>query len=199
MVAKVESLTTEGVSHLEKERRILEENFKIISREMHNLIGLAKASGTNQQAEREMERLEAAKREVEAKLGELDAQIAFRKRAVYDVDVIQGGLQRFARFIYKIPLDCRIQALHLLIRQVVVWDGRCEVKLHELPVDDLQRALDGKGGSDGEKFKSRSGLRRWGQLPTKKPTIQCSGDGTPVAELSAKWRGRRDSNPRSSP
>ena len=199
VVAKVESLTTEGVRHLEKERRILEENFKTISREMHNLIGLAKANGVNQQAEREMARLEAAKRDVEAKLGELDAKIGFRKRAVYDVDVMQGVLQRFTRFIYKIPLERRIQALHLLIRQVVVWDGKCEVKLHELPVDDLQRALDGKGGSGSEKFKSHSGLRRWGQLPTKKPATLNSGDRTPVAELPDNWRGRRDSNPRSSP
>jgi hypothetical protein len=66
----------------------------------------------------ELERLEAAKREVEAKLGQFEAQISFRKQAVYDVDVIQRALQQFSRFIYRIPLECRVRQLFLPLTRI---------------------------------------------------------------------------------
>jgi hypothetical protein len=66
--------------------------------------------------------------------------VGHRKRAVYDVDVIQGALQRFARFIYKVPIDQQIQTICLLVKQVTVFKDKLKAELHELPVADLQRA-----------------------------------------------------------
>ena len=89
------------------------------------------------------------------------SQISYRKRAVYDVDAIQGVLQYFARFIYKLPVEQQIRTIRLMVSRVLLFRDRIRVELHELPIPDLQRALDIRTGGAPPKVQvpttSRSG------------------------------------------
>jgi len=62
----------------------------------------------------------------------------------YDVDIVQGALQRFARFFNRIALSLQVQIIGLLIREVLVRKEGIDVKTHELAISDFQRALGGK-------------------------------------------------------
>jgi len=93
-------------------------------------------------AKKELRDIEAAKATLEARLGELDAKIGFQKKAVYDADVIQATLQRFARFIYRLPPEMQARMMCLLFKQVRVYKDRITAELHELPIADLPRFLD---------------------------------------------------------
>ena len=110
----------------------------------------------------------------------------------------QGALQRFAMFIYKIPIELQIQTIRLMVRQVTLYKDRIDVQLHELAVADLQRALNGKEPARDGKFISRRFLRRESPNATALPVLPPDGESR-VAELEQNWRGRRDLNPRSLP
>ena len=199
MVQKVERMSKAGIGPLEKEKREIEDRLLGIRREHQHLLNLVKDGGSSKEVAQETQKLENSRKDLEAQAIELEARIAHGQRAVYDVDAVQGALQRFAMFINRIPLDCQIRAIQLLVRQVTVWgEGKVRVLTHELPILDLQRALDGKMGPDGgQKFKSRRSLRRREQNQTTKPN-QPQHDpvtaGTAVMELGQEWRGRRGRN-----
>ncbi|MBI4377072.1 MAG: recombinase family protein [Elusimicrobia bacterium] len=95
VVRKVEELSRAQLKPLDAERRAIEERLKVVRQQIQNLLNLVKASN-NREAAEELGRLDATKREMEARAAEVDARIAHRKSAVYDVDAIQGTLQRFA-------------------------------------------------------------------------------------------------------
>lgn len=117
---------------------------------------------------------------MESRLGELEAGIARRKQAVYDVDVIQGTLQRFARFFYGMPTDLRIRTMRLLVKQVTVFNDKLKAELHELPIADLQKVLNIKLAS-GDSPKSRSPAVRERREQTSKGNR--SRHGTALLEL----------------
>ena len=188
VVHKVKMLVQEHLPPMEAERREIMGRLEIIRQEIRNLIGMAKGQGASSEATRELHKLEAVQRELEARVGELDARIGYRKRAVYDVDVIQGALQRFARFVYKMPLDQRIRTIRLLVRQVTVFKDRLRAELHELPIADLQRALDLKlAPGDLSKLSNPAVCPRREQTTNGK----ANGQGTGLMELRQNWRGRQ--------
>ena len=196
VVQKVKELSREQLAPMENERRETSNRLDALQQEIRNILGLAKGHGASQEANAELLRMEAAKRELEARLGEIDAISGHRKRAVYDVDVIQGALQRFGRFIYKVPIDQQIQTIRLLVKQVTVFKDKLRVELHELPIADLQRALDVKFvPGDVAKLKSR----RLKDRRDRNGNGGTGGQGTPFTLLEQNWRGRRDLNPRSPP
>ncbi|MBI4657135.1 MAG: hypothetical protein HY746_10395 [Elusimicrobia bacterium] len=124
---------------------------------------------------------EAVQVEIESRLGELESHIAYKKRAVYDVDVIQGTLQRFAHFFYKMPVELRIQTMRLLVKQVTVFKDRLRAELHELPVNDLQKVLNIKLKAGNQPIlRSPAVCERREQ--TSKGNTGCHG--TPLLELS---------------
>ena len=88
--------------------------------------------------------MEETKRTLETHSVQLEARLAFRRRVVYNADVVQGALQRFARFFNRIPLSLQVQIIGLLIREVLVRKDGIDVKTHELAISDFQRALGGK-------------------------------------------------------
>ncbi|MFA5141120.1 MAG: hypothetical protein WC728_17980 [Elusimicrobiota bacterium] len=180
------------VGPLEKEKRRVEDKLIALGNDIQNLLNLVKAGGASQEAAAEVGRLEASKKELEARKFELEAQISHGRRAVYDVDVVAGALQRFARFIYRTPIELQIQTLRLMIRQVTVWKDRIAVDLNELAVGDLQLSLEGKL-PDGDSFtcEPRRPLRRRGQSPTKKPLPSRLCAGTGFTESGEEWRARR--------
>ena len=193
VVRKVEQQSKAGVGPLEKERRGIGERLQGACKEIQKLINLTKAGAESDQVVAEIRQLEAVKKELEARLFEIEASVSHRKRAVYDVDAIQGALQRFARFIYRIPLPMQIQVIRLLVKQVALWKNRVDVELHELPVNDLQKALDGNGsGGKGGAVKAGRSLRRRDQNTTAKPDHPQTSERTAVAELEQNWRGRRE-------
>ena len=154
----------------------------VTCRELGNIVTMAKGQGGSSELAREMERLEATRKTMEVRLHELAAKISHRKRAVYDVDAIQWALQHFARFIYKLPVEQQIKIIRLLVGRVLLFKDRVRVELHELPIPDLQRALDIPTGPRSQvriPATSRSG----GQKTT--------ANGTAVAEVRQNWRGRR--------
>ncbi len=194
VVRKVNELSRGRVAPLEEEKRQLSGRLQGLRGEIGNLIGLAKAQGANQELTQELGRLDEAKRTLEARLHEIEAEIGRGRQVVYDADVIQGALQRFARFIYKLPIERQVQTIQLLVQQVTLFKDRVRVELHELPIPDLQRALDAR-------------IAQRGILERKFPIPRCSNGGskiphaerTGVVELDKEWRGRRDLNPRSPP
>lgn len=188
VVEKVNALAKKQVGPMEEERKELTGRLSIVCREIGNIVGMAKAQGASQELTQEMGKLEDTRKTLEARLHELAGQISFRKRAVYDVDAIQGALQHFARFIYKLPVEQQIRTIRALVDRVVLFKDRVRVELHELPIPDFQRALDIRTGGSGPKV----------QVPT---TSRSGGQNhrTAVVEVRQNWRGRRDLNPRSLP
>jgi site-specific DNA recombinase len=175
VVAKVGELSRKQLGPLEEERREVAARVAALDQQSTNLLRLAAGEGASETAKKELRRLETAKGALEMRLGELEGKIRHRRQAVYDVDVIQAALQRFASFVYKIPVDLRVQLIGLVVKQVNVYSDRLRVELHELPIADLQRVLDVKTARDARKFKSRRSLER------RDLTIT-GGSGTAVME-----------------
>lgn len=111
--------------------------------------------------------------------------------------------------INKLPLEMQIQTIRLLVKRVTVSRKRIAVALHELPVSDLDRALNGcapgravlgsrpvsargEGGcSGGLESQSRRSLRRREHNTTGGPDHPQLGVRTAVAEWGEDWRGHR--------
>lgn len=196
-VRRVDGRAKNGTAPLEAERRSGEERLRGLQNEVQNLINLVKSGGTNPDVEAELERLKSAKAALEARQAELEAAVAHRRGAVYDVDVMAGMLRRFARFVGRVPLDVRVRAIRLMVKRVTVWKDKIDVETYETAAKDLQNAING-GGSLGGKFKSgRSQTAR--AKNHRCPGAEANGSGTAVGELRLNWRGRRDLNPRSPP
>lgn len=156
VVRKVKELSHDWLGPLENEKRNLAQRLEVIGPEISNLLKVIKSHGSSEEVSRELRRLEAAKGELEKRIGELEAKIGYRKRALYDVDVIEAALQRFAKLFYKMPLEVRVQTVRLLVKQVTVFKEKIRVELHELPIAALQRALEMKtGGNGGPSYSSR--------------------------------------------
>lgn len=189
-----------SVEPLAKEKRANEDRLQKVRRDIQHLLNLVKAGGASDEAAAEVGRLEKSKREMESRLLELEAMIAHRKSAVYDVDVVQGALQRFARFVGRMPIELQIQTIRLLVSKVTVWKRKVDVELHEIGVKELQDAMEGgSGGSGAGKFESRRSVKRRDRNNNAGPDFRQLGERTTVAELEQNWRGRRDLNPRSPP
>ncbi len=192
VVRRVEEQSRASLEPLEKERRGMDDRLQAVRRDLDNLMNFVKGGGSSDHVAGEIRKLELAKREFEARTMELESKIAHRKRVVYDVDAIQGALQRFARFIRRIPLALQVQAIRLLVKRVTIWRDRVEAELHEVPVVEFERVIT-------QEMKSCRALRRRGQKTTAVPGPGQNGPGTAVVESTVNWRGRRDLNPRSPP
>ena len=193
---KADALSKASIRPLEKEKREVDDRLHGVQREIQGLLNLAKQGGTSRNAAEEVSRLEETKRTLEATSVQLEAQLAFRKRVVYDVDATQGALQRFAHFFNWIPLSLQVQIIGMLIREVLVRKDGIEVKTHEIAISDFQRAL---GGKKAVAFGPHQTLRRREANATDAPDHPQAIKGTAVVNLKANWRGQRDSNPRSLP
>lgn len=191
VVEKVKALSRAQLGPCEREKKELEGRLGSVSREIGNIVGLVKGQEASYALTRELQTLEAAKKTLEARLHELAVQISYRKRTVYDVDAIQGVLQHFARFIYKLPIEQQIRVIRLLVSRVLLFRDRIRVELHELPIPDLQRALDIRTGGAPPKVQIPTTSRSGGHKTT--------AERTAVVEVRQNWRGRRDLNPRSPP
>ncbi|HBL15738.1 MAG TPA: hypothetical protein DD417_02960 [Elusimicrobia bacterium] len=161
-------------------------------------MNLVKAGGASNEVAEEIKKLEESRMGLDARAAEIDAQVGHGRRVAYDVDAVQGALQRFAQFIYRVPIECQVRIIKLLVQQVTVWgEGRVRVVLHELAISDFQRALDGNLGPGEQNFKSRRLCERRGQNQTpemKNARSRASGAGTGVMELGGNWRGQVEPN-----
>ena len=83
-------------------------------------MNLVKAGGASNEGAQEIKKLEESKRGLDARVAEIEAQMGHGRQVVYDVDAVQGALQRFARFINRVPLESQVSTLQLLIKQVTV-------------------------------------------------------------------------------
>lgn len=181
VVKRVEEQSRASLGPLEKERYGAEERLHGVRRDLENLTNFVKSGGASDHVAAEIRKLELARRELEARTLELESQIAHRKRVVYDIDMIQGVLQRFARFIHRIPLALQVQAIRLLVKRVTIWHDRVEAELHEVPVVEFERVFT-------QEMKSCRALRRRGQKTTAVPDPHQNGAGTAVVEADVKWR-----------
>ncbi|OHC65895.1 MAG: hypothetical protein A2040_12995 [Rhodocyclales bacterium GWA2_65_19] len=188
---KADILSKASIRPLEKEKREVDDRLQGVQREIQGLLNLAKQGGASRNAAEEVGRLEETKRTLEAHSLQLEAQLAFRKRVVYDVDVVQGALQRFARFFNRIPLSLQVQIVGLLIREVLVRKDGIDVRTHELAISDFQRAL---GGKKAVAFGPHQTLRRREANATDTSTHPQSVKRTAVVNLRLNWRGRDPAN-----
>ncbi|MEK7746326.1 MAG: recombinase family protein, partial [Elusimicrobiota bacterium] len=143
VVRKADELVKASIRPLEKERREVADQLQVVGNEVRQLLDLAKRSESREAAE-ELRRAEAAKRELEVRAAQLDAQLAFRKRVVYDVDAVEGALRRFALLFRRLPLPLQVRMIQLLVERVVVRRDQTRAELHEVAISDFQRALDKK-------------------------------------------------------
>ena len=195
VVEKVKEATRQQVGPLENEKREIHGHLSTLEQKVRYLLTLAGGTDGIESAKKELRDIEAAKATLEARLGELDAKIGFQKKAVYDADVIQATLQRFARFIYRLPPEMQARMMRLLFKQVRVYKDRITAELHELPIADLPRFLDLKVAFLPKSLKSR----RCFHPRDSNITTLATEPGTAVIHSPENWRGRRDLNPRSLP
>ena len=195
VIDKVNVAARRQLGPLENEKREIHGQLSSLEQKARYLLSLAGGADGVESAKKELRELEAAKATLEARMGELDAKIGFQKKAVFDVDVIQGVLQRFARFIYRLPPEMQARTMRLLFKQVRVYKDRITAELHELPIADLQRALDVKVPFLPKSLKPRRCRHQQGSNVTFSPDEA----RTTVHASEENWRGRRDSNPRSPP
>lgn len=190
VVTEAQKLSKASIGPIEAERQKLQERLNALQGEIQCLLNMVKAGGDSQELAAELKRLEGVKAEITAQITRLEAQSAYRRQAVYDVDAVQGVFKRFALFINRIPLEMKIQIIRLLVEKVIISSNRIEVRLHELPVGDFHKTL------DIQVVFARDGLgkQKVENIATNKNCHRSS-----VAEFGQDWRGRRDLNPRSLP
>ena len=198
VLRSAEKKAKDSLKPLENEKRQTEEHIQDLQKEIRQLLNMVKAGGDSLEVAEELKRLENAKKELDARTAAIEAQISHRRQVVYDIDAVQGVFQRFALFIHRIPVELQVQVIRLMVERVTVGKDRIDVKLYELPIAAMEQTLDKKKVVFGP---HRHGERGGANTTNSDliPNSQKSCDGTAVAELSAVWRGRRDSNPRSSP
>ncbi|HAH06918.1 MAG TPA: hypothetical protein DCM05_10395, partial [Elusimicrobia bacterium] len=218
VVHKVAKESKSNIRPMMREVRRIEERLRATRREMQNLLNMVKSGGNSQEAATEIKRLEDAKRELEARKAALEAQVAQRRNAVYDVDAIEGALRRFARFIYRMPRALQVHVFRILIKRIALYRNKISVEVHELPIGALSLATDKRlwetprglghwknngaktdqaavaGGSGGQVVAEQAGAdgQNGGNTPEKEPLLRQLATGTPVCELGEEWRGRRD-------
>ncbi|NLO91974.1 MAG: hypothetical protein GX410_08320 [Elusimicrobia bacterium] len=198
IVTKTQKLSRASIGPLEAEKRQLQDQLNKIQTEIQGLLGVVKAGGNSQETGQELQRLGAARTEVTANIARIEAMVAHRKQAVYDVDAVQGVFKRFALFINKMPVEMKVQIIRLMVEKVVISNNQLEVKLHELPVGVIHNALSKSGAGAGGKavvFRGDGFAKRQGAEKTTNKNCHRSS----VAEFGQEWRGRRDLNPRSLP
>lgn len=193
VIEKLKGRSTVDVGDKERQRRVLEGRIHAANRDIESIKKLVLAGGNAQELADDLNRRVEAKAATEAELAKLEAEIGHRKKVSYDADVVAGVLTRFCGFVGRMPLTLRTQAIALLVEKVTLWKDRIDIQLHELPVRDLQRALDRKEGGG---FGTTTGGEGGGPNPLRGPDFPRLCTGTPVVESRGDWRGRRDSNRR---
>lgn len=190
VLGRAQKLANQSIAPLEAEKRQLQEHLTGLQGEIQGLLNMAKAGGNSQEIANELRRLEGSKAEITARIARIDAATSHRRQAIYDVDTVLVVFKRFALFINRIPVEMKVQIIRLMVEQVIVSASRIEVKMHELSVGGLRKALDKSVVLRREAFAERRGLN----TPTKEKSHP-----NRVAFSEQNVRGRRDLNPRSLP
>ena len=141
---------------------------------------LVKAGSSSTAVTEEIQHMEDVKKSIEEHILKLEVQTGYNKKAIYDVDVVQGALQRFATLIYKLPIELQLKIMRTIIEKVTVYKDHIAIKVPEIPVGDVQKMLDKKLVLRGYRLPERWGVK------TKKDekNLQIG-----VSELEVKWRG----------
>lgn len=186
VTADAQKLAKTNIGPLDKERHEIEGQLKTIQGELRELVNVVKAGSSSSEVAEEITRLEEAKRGLKGRILAIEAQESHSQKAVYDVDVIQATFQRFALFIYKMPVELQVKILRLLVDRVTIYKDRVTVSVSETPVGEIQKVLD-------EKL-----IFGWCGLPERqgaKDKNKQNNHRIAVVELDKKWRPQRDSNP----
>ena len=193
LVRKERELSRGRMEPLKLEREQTETRLATIRKGIGNLVTLARDSNS-QEVREELSRLDVSKKTLEARLIDLQAEIGYCGKLVYDVNMVEATLRHFARHIYRIPIQLQIQTIQRMVKRVVLFKNKVQVELYELPVENIQQSMGAKI-IEGEIKNSKV------RIPprSKGASIIPPSEGTAVVEVEQNWRGRRDSNPRSSP
>ncbi len=176
----------ENVGPLEKEHQILEGRLKNIKRELRRLVDLVKVGSASGEVAEEIQRLEETKKGLIGRMSAIEVLTAHNKKVVYDVDAIQGTLQRFAMFINRLPVELQVKMIRVLVEKIIVFKDKIVIKVPETPVGEIQKLLDTKLLFGGCLLRER-----WGANNNHKQNDHRIG----VVELDKEWRPQRDSNP----
>ena len=203
VLTKAQKLAKQSIGPFEAEKRQLHEQYQRLEKQIQALLSVVKSGGASKEAAEELSKLEAAKTEITARIAQLEAIIAHRKQAVYDVDAVQGVFKRFALFINRIPVEMKVQIIRLMVEQVIVSNSQIEVRLHELPVGVLEKALDKRVVFGGGRLIGQQGAKTTLNKNCHREAVADFGQDWRgkhcILAASCEWRGRRDLNPRSLP
>jgi len=188
LVRKERELSRGRMEPLKLEREQTETRLATIRKGIGNLVTLARDSNS-QEVREELSRLDVSKKTLEARLIDLQAEIGYCGKLVYDVNMVEATLRHFARHIYRIPIQLQIQTIQRMVKRVVLFKNKVQVELYELPVENIQQSM-GTKIIEGEIKNSKVRIP-----PRSKGTsiIPPSG-GTAVVEVEQNWRGRRGRN-----
>ena len=84
VLTKAQKLAKASIGPLETEKRQLQEQLNSLQTGIQGLLGVVKAGGDSREAGKELQRLEAAKTEITARIAQIEALVAHRRAAVYD-------------------------------------------------------------------------------------------------------------------
>ena|GEM_PF-5464038 len=119
---------------MDKERQEIEERLKMIRSELRRLVDLVKAGSASGAVADEIQRLEVAKKDLKDRVLKIEARAAYSKKSVYEVDVIQNALQRFAMFINRLPVELQIKAIRAIVEKITIYKDHVDIKVRETPV-----------------------------------------------------------------
>jgi len=185
VVAIAQKKAKESIRPMDKERQEVEDRLKTIRGELRRLVDLVKAGSASGAVADEIQRLEGVKKDLKDRILKIEARSAYSKKAVYDVDVIQGALQRFAMFINRLPVDLQVKAIRAIVEKITIYKDHVNIKVRETPVGEIQKALDKNLSFGGCRLPSQWGVnnKKGVKIPPNR-----------FVESEVKWRGRRDSN-----
>lgn len=186
IVAKAQEKAKSCITPLDKEKRVLEGQLKKIQGELRQLVTLVKAGSASNEVAEEIQRLEESKKDLNGRIGKIEAQASHSQKAVYDVDAIQGALQRFAANINKLPVDLQVKAIRTLVEKITVFKDRVTIKVYEVPVVEVHNTVDEKWVLGGCALPEQQEPKTQNKQNTHR---------IGVGELSKKWRPLGDSNP----
>ena len=184
LVNKTKELSQKRIIPLKQEKQQIEARLSSIKSSIDNLIEPAKKT-KSQNVTEELNKLEQTKRTLESKILEIQTELSYCSRTIYDIDVIESTLKNLSKHIYKLPMELQIRTIQLIIRQVFLFKDKIRLELYELPIEKINQIIEAKytkmqtGSNQGEGSGRKLNKTDW---------------RTKLVAVDNNWRGGRKLN-----
>jgi site-specific DNA recombinase len=152
MADRAQSASRDALPKLRKERADVETSLRRVEKKARRLLSVLEQEGDNARTSFPLQRLQELEEEEEqlqTQLSELDGQMVATDGRVVETEAVRDALREFNTLLGKLTPQGQIEAVHLVVRQVVYDEQNGQIRLLLRPLPGLEEAVR-KSGADIE-------------------------------------------------